>query len=226
MSNTDSFIEEVTEEVRRDRLFATLRRYGWIAVALVVLIVGGAAWNEVNKANIRAGAQATGDALIAAVEADDDAARIAALAEVEVAEPQAQIITDFLLATHQISAGDAAAAATVLDGIATSSADVREIYRQVAAFKSIVAQGDAMPAADRRIALESLAAPGMPLALLAQEQLALVDVEQGDVDAALAKLDAILQDANVSAGLRQRASQLIVALGGTPPSALGAVPGQ
>ena len=41
MSNPDSFIDEVTEEVRRDRLFAIFRKYGWIGAVLVALIVGG-----------------------------------------------------------------------------------------------------------------------------------------------------------------------------------------
>ena len=45
MSNPDSFIREVTEEVRRDRLYGYVRRYGWIAALLVLLVVGGAAWN-------------------------------------------------------------------------------------------------------------------------------------------------------------------------------------
>ena len=35
MSNPDSFIEEVTEEVRRDKLFALFRKYGWIAGCLL-----------------------------------------------------------------------------------------------------------------------------------------------------------------------------------------------
>ena len=39
MSNPESFIEEVTEEVRRDRLFAAFRKYGWIGVLLVLLTV-------------------------------------------------------------------------------------------------------------------------------------------------------------------------------------------
>ena len=46
MSDTDSFIDEVNEEVRRDRMFNLFRRDGWIAVAAVLLLVGGAAWNE------------------------------------------------------------------------------------------------------------------------------------------------------------------------------------
>jgi fermentation-respiration switch protein FrsA (DUF1100 family) len=42
VSDTDSFIDEVTEEVRRDRLFGLMKRYGWIAALAVLLIVGGA----------------------------------------------------------------------------------------------------------------------------------------------------------------------------------------
>ncbi len=80
MANTDSFINEVTEEVRRDRLFAVLRRWGWLAVVLVLLIVGGAAWNEWRKAEARAEAEARGDALLAALEANDPSGMLAALA--------------------------------------------------------------------------------------------------------------------------------------------------
>ena len=41
MSNSDGFIEEVTEELRRDQMLAKLKKYGWIAVLAVLLIVGG-----------------------------------------------------------------------------------------------------------------------------------------------------------------------------------------
>ncbi|MEP2530951.1 tetratricopeptide repeat protein [Shimia sp.] len=226
MSDTDSFIEEVTEEVRRDRLFTMIRRYGWIGVAVIVLIVGAAAWNEWNKSQTRAAAEATGDALLAAVEANDDAARITALEGVQVESPQAQILTDFLLATHQVIADDGPAAAETLDGITTSGAEVPEIYRQIAAFKSILARGSDMPMDERRLALESMASPGMPLSLLAQEQLALADIEEVKTEEAITRLNAIVQDANVSPGLRQRATQLIVSLGGTPAGATSPAAGQ
>jgi hypothetical protein len=46
MANTDSFIDEVNEEVRRDRLFAFFRKWAWLAILIVVLVVGGAAYLE------------------------------------------------------------------------------------------------------------------------------------------------------------------------------------
>ena len=52
--------------------------------------------------------------------------------------------------------------------------------------------------------------------LLAEEQLALIDISEGQVDSALTRLQAILQDAEVDTGLQQRVSQVIVALGAEP----------
>ena len=46
--------------------------------------------------------------------------------------------------------------------------------------------------------------------------LGLALLESGQPDAAIATLQSILDDAQVSAGLQQRAAQVIVALGGTP----------
>ena len=219
MSDTDSFIEEVTEEVRRDKLFALLRKYGWIGVLAVLLIVGGAGFKEWQNAKATAAAEATGDGIYAAVEKDDDGARAEALKALAPASEQAQVVVDFLTAAHLLADGQAEAAATTLDGISVNDAETLEIYRQIALFKSVTAQGSAMAADERRVRLESLATPGAPLALLAQEQLALVDIEEGKTEEALGRLQAVLVDAGVTAGLRRRASQLIVALGGVPATA-------
>ncbi|MEO0502920.1 MAG: hypothetical protein AAFZ14_06305, partial [Pseudomonadota bacterium] len=62
---------------------------------------------------------------------------------------------------------------------------------------------------------QDLAVPGVPFRLLAEEQLALIDIETGNVDAALDRLRPMLDDAEATAGLQRRALQAIVALGGT-----------
>ncbi|MDW3222461.1 MAG: tetratricopeptide repeat protein [Paracoccaceae bacterium] len=215
MSDTDSFIEEVNEEVRRDRLFGLLKKYGWIGGLVVVLIVGGAAWSEYQKSLTRAQAEALGDAMLTALASDDAETRTVALADLSVENPTAQALVAMLTAAQAQQAGEAEDAAAQLDAVATDG-DVPEIYRQIASFKSLTLQAGTLDSATRRQGYEALALAGSPLRLLAVEQLALMDVAGGDDAAAIERYQSILQDAAVTSDLQQRALQVIVALGGTP----------
>ena len=209
MSDSDSFINEVTEEVRREKLYGYLRRYGWIAVVVVLALVGGAAFNEYRAAQARAAAEATGDALLAAFVIDDPAARAAAMAEVETTGASAAVALLLQAATQQ-EAGDIDAAAATLGELATNG-DIPEIYRDLAAFKAaMLPTGDL---AGRRSSLEAISAPGRPFALLAQEQLAYLALQTGDTEGALTILRRINEAAGATRGLRERAQTLMVALG-------------
>ncbi|MDX2484095.1 MAG: hypothetical protein QNK42_10610 [Pseudodonghicola sp.] len=220
MSDADSFIDEVTEEVRRDRLFAIFRRYGWIAVVVILAVVGGAAYNEYSKARESAAAQKLGDAMLAALAHDAPADRAEALAAIEVDSPGREALLDFMTAAARADAGETEAAVADLQDVARNG-DLHEIYRQIAGFKALVLQSDSLSADDRRMQFEALAQPGAPLRLLAEEQIALIDVAEGETSAAIDRLQAILQDAETDAVLRQRVRQVIVALGGTPAATLG-----
>jgi hypothetical protein len=212
VSDSDSFINEVTEEVRREKLYAMLRRYGWIGVVAVLAIVGGAAWNEYTKAQSDAAAQAVGDALLGALEADEAAARVTALSTIE-AEGTAAALVALMKANEQQVAGDTAAAVATLEALAIA-ADVPPDYRALASIKSLMLGAGIMDEASRLAGLEALAVPGNPYRMLALEQLALAEVAAGQTEAALARLTLMVADAEATQTLRQRAQDLIVALGG------------
>ena len=103
---------------------------------------------------------------------------------------------------------------TLLAKISTN-ADLPLIYRHIATFKALGMQAESLSVQDRRMQYEALSQPGAPLRLLAQEQLALIDIADGDTEAAIARLRSIIEDAEVTADLQDRARQVIVALGGT-----------
>lgn len=216
MSDSDSFIEEVSEEVRKDRLYGYLKRYGWIGAAAVFAIVGGAAWNEYSKAQDRAQAQTLGDAMLAALEQSDADARISGLSAIETDNAGGQAVLALLAAAQEAAAGDPAAATSRLEAIATNN-ELPLIYRQIASYKALLAGSETLDADTRRAGFTALAAPGNPLRLLAEEQLMLIDLDAGDTEAAIEKATRIAEDAEASAGQRSRAAQMITALGGSAP---------
>jgi len=212
VSNPDSFINEVTEEVRRDKLFGYFRRYGWIAIVVVLLIVGGAAFREYRLAATQAESRAFGDAVLDALDRDDPAVRSAALAAI-AASGQRRALLGLLQSTDPET--DKAATLAALASVA-DDATLPASYRDLAVLRRVLVAGADLPAADRQALLDPIAAPGRPYRTLALEQLALLSVETGDISAAVTALEALRQDQEASPGLRRRAEQMIVALGEKP----------
>lgn len=212
MSNPDSFIEEVTEEVRRDRLFALFRKYGWIAAVLVLAIVGGTAWTQWQQAQRVSRAQAFGDALSAALDRPEAADRVAGLQAVTTENADQAAIRDLIVASDPETMPETALAALTR---IEADQDVTPYYRDLAILRRIVMQGPDMDVAARRAALDPLAVPGRIFRPLALEQLAYLEIEAGNVEAAIAQLRTISNDQQSPQGLRERAGQMILALGGS-----------
>lgn len=213
MSNPDSFIEEVTEEVRRDRLFGLFRKYGWIGGVVVVALVGGAAWTEWSKSRAEARAEAFGDAIIDALDTGTPEERRTALAAVQADGEQAGLLQLILASDPQ---EDRAATLAALDKVA-ADASLSPGYRDLAVLRRVLVAGTDMPLADRRTALQGIAVAGRPYRTLAEEQLAYLLVEEGNKDTAIAAMITLIQDQEASGPLRARLGQMVTALGGKMP---------
>ena len=213
MSESDSFIDEVSEELRRDRLYALMRRWGWIPILVILLLVGGAAYFEWQRSSERAAAEARGDAVLAALEAEEGEARRTALQDVE-AEGDFDAVLTILEAAEAQQADDPQAAAEMLLPVAEDQG-VPQPWRDLAALKAVMMGPDAMEAAEREALLERLAAPGAPFAPLAREQQIYAMIDSGAREEALAEAQALSQEAGLTRGLQERLAQVIVALGGS-----------
>lgn len=216
MSDTDGFIEEVTEEVRKDQLFGYFKKYGWIAGAVIALSVGGAAYFEWSKSTAETAAQERGDAILAALTNENIVDQIAALDALSADAGDSFALLALQKAGLQVQDGQKEAALATLDNlIASDTTDV--IYRDMATFKALMLRGKDTEPSARMAALDQLAIPGNPFRPMALEQMAVAKLDAGDKTGAIELLTGLLEESEVSAGVQQRAAQLLVSLGGEIP---------
>jgi hypothetical protein len=88
----------------------------------------------------------------------------------------------------------------------------------MARFKAVVLSGNDMDQGERMAVLEVLAKPGNAFRPLALEQIAVAELDAGDVSGAIELLTQVLNEPDISADLRRRSAQLLVSLGGEIPA--------
>ena len=212
MSDTDSFIDEVTEEVRRDRLFSFFRRYGWIPAVVILILVGSTAYNEWNKSAAEEVAQSRGDALLGALDLEDEAEGNAAITAIATTD-SGNVLASFLAAGR-----DQSQAADLLSGIAENT-DQPDYIRDLARLK-LAATPNAVSQDEAVLILLDLSVPGGLYRNVATEMLIAVELERGNLGVALALLQSHIQDAEASQAQVQRMGELLVALGSKPELAI------
>ena len=210
MSETDSFIAEVTEDVRRDRLFGLFRRFGWIPAALIVIIVSGTAYNEWSKSKADKLAQVRGDALLAAMDTVDEVARASALNEI-ASQGSENIVAQMLAA-----GGKDENSINFLNAVIINT-DQPEYIRDLAKLKLTMIPG-AQSKEQKLKTLDILSQPGGIYRNAAVEILVAFELELGNPNKAIEILKSHIQDAGASRAQVQRMAELLVALGSEPES--------
>jgi len=218
VSDTDSFLQEVSEELRRDKLYRNMRKYGWIGLLLVAIIVGGAAYREYQKSQAAQRAQLFGSNIINALNEKNSKDRISKLQEIKAPSDNAKAVLTMLVSAEanneEASSQDLNNLADVLEDL-----DVDAHYRDLLKFKILLGSAEKMALDERKSAFLKLSEPGNPFRLLAEEQLILIELEQGKIDSAIEKISQVLLDAEITVGLRNRATQMLIALGKDPSEA-------
>ena len=215
MSDTDSFLQEVSEELRRDRLYRNIRKYGWIAILLVIVIVGGATYREYLKSQAKTQAELFGTSIIDALKEKSAADRISKLQKIKAPGENAKAIVAMLLSAESTGNEPAILEMSALNEL-TESLSIDSHYRDLLNFKFLLGSSEIMDLDERVLAFEVLSKPGNPFRLLAEEQMALIELELGNTDNAIEKISQILLDSELTAGLRNRATQMMIALGKDP----------
>lgn len=216
----DLFIDEVTEELQKDRAYKVFRRYGPYVGAAIVVIVLAAAVNEYLSAAATERARVAGAALIERLESDaapEQAA--AALAQgAETVDAPASALFHLQQAAQLEKAGDLEGALAAYGAVAARD-DLSPLYRDLAVLRGAMAGFETKEPQEIIAELSLLTSPGRPYRPLALELTALAEVRDGRVEDARATLTRIIEASETPGYLHQRASQLLEAIGGEPPSA-------
>ena len=215
MSDTDSFLQEVSEELRRDRLYRNIRKYGWIAILLIIVIVGVATYREYLKSQLQTEAELFGTSIIDALNEKNAADRISKLQKINAPGENANAIVAMLLSAESIG-NETEILKMGNSSDATEGLSIDAHYRDLLDFKILLRSSETMKLDERMTAFEAFSKPGNPFRLLAEEQMALIELELGNTDSAIEKISQILLDAELTTGLRNRATQMMVALGEDP----------
>lgn len=218
-NQNDSFFNEVTDELRRDKLFGLFRRYGWIAILVILGIVGGAIWREWSLSRERQEARAWGDAILAAQASGDPAA----LTKVDPEGSDGRKALGTLLAAGEwAESGGTDAAVEALRTLAGDS-ESDGVLKELAQLKLVMLTGSSMDAAEKDQILTHLSRAGAPFELLALEQKAIALLEADREEDAITLIRQIQQKEGLSEALRQRLSEMMIVLTGEPESS---VPGE
>lgn len=210
-----NFIEEVDEEVRRERLEKLWKRWSPAAVGFIVVLLAGVAgyqfWQSHRAEKAAADAAAFNAALNQAQSGKpaDAAAAFAGLAG--TAGEGYALLARFQQGANLVEAKDLPGAIAAYDAIAADGAieeRFRDLARYLAAFHGL--ETDAEAVKQRLAAIPATS----PWAANVRELQAMAELKAGNVDAARRLLTALADDAVAPAGLRGRATELLAALGG------------
>ena len=209
MSETDSFIQEVTEEVRQDQMLRYWKKYGaYVIGGVALLVAGAAAWNW-SIAQEQAKAEQRGALLLSADPADPQA-QMALVSEVD---GPANLIAELSAAAAFAQSGDAEEAVARYASIAGRDG-VGQVYRDLATLQQVrvAASARASVSIDP---LNALIDGDSAFRLLAMELRGALRIANGELEAGHADLNAVISDPTATGTLRQRAGALLTATGGT-----------
>lgn len=211
----EAFLREVDEELRRDQLANLWQRYGrWIIIAIGGLLIALAAflyWQEERREKL--GQQS--DRLARAVQLLNEGDAEKALPELQALAAEGtdgiQALARLAEASQFVRADETEKAVSAYEAIAADTS-LAEPFRQLASFRAVQLQYDALTPQQAIDKLKPLAQDGTPWFGPAGELLAVAYLDAGQPQLARALFEAIAGSEAVPPSLRARATQMITML--------------
>jgi len=191
MVESESFIKEVSEEVRRDRLFKLLNRFKWPLFALVMLSVGAVGSYEYYKFDKKSRAQRNGEFLMSAIENLNDNGQIVTE---EIDNKFVAVLIKLNEAKYFEKEGDIKSATATYNDIISKYGD-NKFFNHYSKFQLyLIDPAESLRDTEKITVLDELSAPDGPLKLLALEQKLYLYVKINDLENIKLQVNLILSD--------------------------------
>ena len=191
MVESESFIKEVSEEVKRDKLFKLLNRIKWPLLAFIVLLVSAVGGYEYYKFNKNVRAQKNGEFLVSAIE------NLKKNGQTAIQESENKFISVLINlneAKYFEEKGDIKSATAAYNYIISKHSE-NKFFNHYSKFQLYLMDPAESISDKKKIeVLDELSAPDGPLKLLALEQKLYVYVKINDLDKIKSQVKLILSD--------------------------------
>lgn len=217
-NETDSFVQEVDESLRQDRVLTFLRRYGvWLGGIAIVLLLGLGGW-VLWKDQRQQAARAQSDEFMAALELAGQGNFDAAKTEFERLSGEGPRVYRAMAQMEHAAVlqeqGDLEAALAEFDAAAEAATD--PLMRDAAKLRAAYIAADTQDFTALRARLQPLTESESRLAFLARELLAIEAWEAGETDLARDTLEALSLAFDAPQAVQQRAQTALSVLGPAP----------
>ena len=216
MANPESFLEEVAEEVRRERLFKFFKKNGWIIAFVILVTLCASIAYEWRKNSQISRAKSNGDLLTLALEKSQKGNLEELIDLLSDNSPYLRPSSDLMAVTKLYYAellysidNDSSESMNVLKEI-FSNESISTTLRQLAKIKYLLLlSGDNKLKQDL---IDELSSPGNHYRFLAQEHKVQTYLASGMSDEANRQIDILLNDLEVSEQQKRRLMDLKLAI--------------
>ena len=195
MVESESFIKEVSEEVKRDILFKTLKKFKWTIIALITLLVGAVCGYEYYKFDKNVKAQEIGEFFVSAIE---NLKNNGQTVTEEVNNKFISVLIKLHEAKYFEEKGDIKSATAAYNHIINKYGD-HKFFNHYSKFQLYLMNPAKSMGDTKKIELlDELSAPDGPLKLLALEQKLNVFVKINDLENIKLQMKLILSDQSIT----------------------------
>jgi hypothetical protein len=215
VDRNDSFLREVNEEIRRERLMRIWERYGVFLVAGVLVLFVGVGVYQWNQSSRRASEEKAGASFEAAIRLasegkTDDALK--ALGDIAQSGPRGYgALARLRIAAQQSASGRPAEAIAAYEALAADSG-VDRLLRDFATLQSAMLRVDQADWTEMKNRLTPLLDDKQPWRAEAREVLGLAAMKAGQTEEATKLFEQLLGDRGATSGMSRRAQEMLAIL--------------